>query len=245
MRRVGMRAAAGRRRWHVPLAVLVAVLLHGAVLTAWTLQNPRLPAPHSTPRQAMSVQWVFSADAKAPTPPAAQREAALPPVPRTDPAAARPAHRAEAAIRSAATSSPPAPPAPPVASAEVVVGRQDDTNPSSRAAAAPQRPASDARTADTLRWSADAVGRADRQEREWQRRHGTAPAAQLAAGTGNAAAVPLGAALSTREWRGGDGARVAQVEGPGGSTYCVRLPSANRQPELGAAPRVAPVSNCP
>lgn len=89
------------------------------------------------------------------------------------------------------------------------------------------------------------MGRADRQERAWQRRHGMAPAAQLAAQADGAGAAAQGAPVPAREWRGGDGARVAQVQGPGGSAYCVRLPSANRLPELGAAPRVAPVTNCP
>ncbi len=51
--------------------------------------------------------------------------------------------------------------------------------------------------------------------------------------------------MASREWRAGDGARVAQGNGLGDSTYCVRLPSANRLPQLGAAPRVAPVTNCP
>lgn len=114
------------------------------------------------------------------------------------------------------------------------------------AAPPPQRAASDSVVPDgPVQWSAEAVGRADRQERAWQQRHGTPPAAQLAAGAGGAGGASPGGAPAPREWRGGDGARVAQVQGLGGSTYCVRLPSANRLPELGAAPRVAPVTNCP
>ena len=114
------------------------------------------------------------------------------------------------------------------------------------AAPPPQRAASDSGAPDRpVQWSAEAVGRADRQERAWQRRHGAIPAAQLAAGAGSAGPRSLDGALAPREWRGSDGARGAQGQGLGGSTYCVRLPSANRLPELGAAPRVAPVTNCP
>lgn len=56
--------------------------------------------------------------------------------------------------------------------------------------------------------------------------------------------LPLGQAMSVRESVGADGSRGSRVEGTAG-TYCVRLPSANRLQDVGAAPRVALVTNCP
>ena len=233
---------ADRRYRRVAWAVLASVLLHGAVVTAWYLHRPSGPRAPQPLRQAMEVQWITAAP-----------EASVPPAPRRSaPAVAQQAKVPSVADRLARR---PPFPAAPTAQAPGRAGAA----PSSMAlpipgsahadatAAAPQRPASESRgEADApVRWSAEAVGRADRQEREWQRRHGSASPAGLAARAASSGTTPLGAGLTTREWRGGDGARVAQVQGPGGGTYCVRLPSANRLPELGAAPRVAPVGNCP
>ncbi|MBV7430280.1 MULTISPECIES: hypothetical protein [unclassified Acidovorax] len=234
------------------VAVVASVLLHGVILTAWNLSTSRVspslsapPQPFTSPRQAMEVQWITHAEVLQPAmavlgPGRAQ---ALPKGPVSAPASASRPVRAAERHRSAD--------APTDAVTGTVIGtparavQQPPPQAATAAAPAPELPASDSRMADApLRWSPDAVGRADRQEREWQRRHGAVPAAQLAVGDGAPAARPLGAAISTREWRGGDGSRVTQVESPSG-TYCVRLPSANRLPDVGAAPRVAPVSNCP
>ncbi|CAN7626157.1 hypothetical protein [Acidovorax sp. LjRoot194] len=254
MRRWGWGAAAVSRRRRVAVAVLAAVLLHGVVLTAWNLQQRHvLPSPSHSPRQAMEVQWITQADVL--PPPAARRDMeraqALPKVSASASASeARPVRAAER-LRSAGAPANALANAAPDAVTGTVLGARASVVPmpppqaGTAAAPAPQPPASDSRMTNApLRWSPDAVGRADRQEREWQRRHGAVPAAQLAVGDGAPADRPLGAAMSTREWRGGDGSRVTQVEGPAG-TYCVRLPSANRLPDVGAAPRVAPVSNCP
>lgn len=250
MRRWGVGAASASRRRRVAVAVVASVLLHGGMLIAWNLQQKRVP-PSPSPRQAMEVQWITQADVQ--QPPAAQRDTeraqALPKASAYE-SAARPVRAAERPHSTDAPAEAMADAANDAVTGTVIGARapvvpmhppQDGT----ATVPAPQPPASDSRMADApLRWSPDAVGRADRQEREWQRRHGAVPAAQLAVGDGAPAARPVGAALATREWRGGDGSRVTQVEGPAG-TYCVRLPSANRLPDVGAAPRVAPVSNCP
>ena len=241
------------------MAVVASVLLHGVVLTAWNLQPKHVPpSPSHSPRQAMEVQWITQADVL--QPPAARRDMeraqALPKVSASASASAsaseaRPVRAAER-LRSAGAPADALANAAPDAVTGTVLGARASVVPmpppqaGTAAAPAPQPPASDSRMTNApLRWSPDAVGRADRQEREWQRRHGDVPAAQRAAGAGAGAAMPWGGAVATREWRGGDGSRVAQVQGLGGSSYCVRLPSANRLPDAGAAPRVAPVTNCP
>ncbi|CAN7657369.1 hypothetical protein [Acidovorax sp. LjRoot117] len=249
MRQWGWGAAPVSRRRRVAVAVVASVLLHGVILTAWNLPSSRIfpspPAPPSaSPRQAMEVQWITPAEVLQPATAVREPERAQARPQGSVPASASRPVRAAERPRSAN--------APAEAVTGTVIGspppavQQPPAQAATAAAPAPQLPASDSRMADApLRWSPDAVGRADRQEREWQRRHGEVPAAQRAAGAGAGAAMPWGGAVATREWRGGDGARVAQVQGLGGSSYCVRLPSANRLPDVGAAPRVAPVTNCP
>lgn len=224
-------------------AALAAVLLHAALLTAWSLHTDRTPAPPAQ-RQAMEVQWITAEVAPLP----AMRQEALQmaphiPPPRKAEAAppARPTQRTAPERSSASLAPARAEAAAPV---EAMAVQATDSPPQSRAA-----PAADSRTGDAVHWNAEALNRADRQERQWQRRHGTSSAAQmaaqqLAAGLGDSRTTSLGATGATREWNGSDGSRVTQVQGPGG-TYCVRLPSANRLPDMGAAPRIAPVSNCP
>lgn len=249
MRYTGNGAVWGRtRNRRVAWAVLASLLLHGAVLTALNRQHlhgrPALPAA----RQAMEVLWIAKAPAEV-EPPAPQSVArplaplrALAPS-KTPQASAHPPRWPEPGpVVAAQAPGGAGAAAPPDASLSAPQGLRAGAV----AAPAPQRAASDSGASDgPVHWSAEAVGRADRQERAWQRRHGATPAAQLAAGSGGAGASSPGGAMSPREWHGGDGARVAQGQGLGGSTYCVRLPSANRLPELGAAPRVAPVTNCP
>lgn len=223
-------------------AVLASLLLHGAVLTAWHLQRPHAATALPVPRQAMEVLWIAA-------PPAPQREARAPAVVRPpSPAQAAASKKPVASLRPSRPLRQPEPgpvaAAPPEADPPAMPG--SSTKAIAAAAPLPQRAASDSGVPDTpVHWSAESVARADRQERAWQRRYGTASATQLVDAAGSAGVSSPGGALVTREWRGGDGARVAQVQAPGGGTYCVRLPSANRLPELGAAPRVAPVTNCP
>lgn len=240
LRRIGPGATDWAARYQrAGWAVLASVLLHGAVVTAWQLHSPAGRRAPPAPRAAMEVQWITAVPpAQAATAPSGGAKALVPARAPSAPGrtVARPQVRADPSVRAPEQNAAVAPPT----RADFGTDRQD------LAAAAPQQPASDSLAADApVRWSADAVGRADRQERDWLRRHGHAPAVQWAADTGPAEQTALGAGLATREWRGGDGARAVQVQGPGGSSYCVRLPSANRLPELGAAPRVAPVSNCP
>ena len=215
-------------------AALATVLLHAALLTAWSLHTSRTTAPPDA-RRAMEVQWITTEVAPPPTVP---REALRMQPPRKAEAmsTARPAKPANPE-RSDATLAPArAEAAPPV---EAMAVQATDTPPQSRAAQA-----ADSQTGDAVHWNAEALSRADRQERQWQRRYGTPSAAQLAAEQGISRITPAGTTLATREWSGSDGSRVTQVQGPGG-TYCVRLPSVNRLPDMGAAPRIAPVSNCP
>ncbi|WP_422845107.1 hypothetical protein [Acidovorax sp. M2(2025)] len=238
-------AAWGRvRPGRVACAVLASLLLHGAVFTAWHGQRPHGAPALPVPRQAMEVLWIAAAPA-ATAPPAPQPVARPSALLQAQAAAKTPV----ASLRPSRPPPPgPAAAAPPEAALPAAPGPRADAVADAMTAAAPppQRAASDSAVPDRpVQWSAEAVGRADRQERAWQRRHGATPAAQLAAGAGSAGTPSPGGPLAPREWRGGDGARVAQGQGLGGSTYCVRVPSANRLPELGAAPRVAPVTNCP
>ena len=90
------------------------------------------------------------------------------------------------------------------------------------------------------------MARALQRERAWQRRNG-APASDALAlqRVASAQALALGNGMSVHESAGADGSRVSRVQGAAGTAYCVRVPSANRLPELGSAPRLAPVTNCP
>jgi hypothetical protein len=242
---IGIGAGSGaRRHQRLGFAALVSLLLHGAAVTAWHLHSPPQRRTPPAARQAMQVQWITATpQARLQRAPAAGAEtfakdgAALRGPVRT---ANGPQRRPDAATRAPAQ-------AGRAQAVQASVPHFAGAQPTLEAPT-PQRPASHSGADDApVRWSPEAVGRADRQERRWQQRHGSGPAAaQLAAATESASpGTPLGGSLSAREWRGGDGARVAQVQGPDGSSYCVRLPSANRLPDQGAAPRVAPVSNCP
>lgn len=60
------------------------------------------------------------------------------------------------------------------------------------------------------------------------------------------AASPAPPALgmpTDKEWQDAYSGRVTRVESEAG-VYCVRLPPANRLPQVGAAPRIATVTNC-
>lgn len=60
------------------------------------------------------------------------------------------------------------------------------------------------------------------------------------------AASPAPPALgmpTDKEWQDAYFGRVTRVESEAG-VYCVRLPPANRLPQVGAAPRIATVTNC-
>ncbi|EJE50361.1 hypothetical protein PMI14_04981, partial [Acidovorax sp. CF316] len=126
--------------------------------------------------------------------------------------------------------------------AAAVLAVPQDTGPGVVAMPAPLPAASDAWDVPAIQWSPEGVARAARQEREWQRRHGTPAAAALAANPAGAAPRALGT-LTEKEWQNAYSGRVTRVESEAG-VYCVRLPSANRLPEQGAAPRIAAVTNC-
>lgn len=203
-------------RWRLGSAVAASLLLHGAAL--WWLVAPeragRPPVPQ--PRQSMQVLWIT-----APAP-ASPVEA---PVARAEAPGAKPFAGPVREVRSA--------PSP------AVLALPEGTGPGMVALPAPLPAASDAREAPAVRWSPEDVARAARLELEWQRRHGTPAAAALAAGPSPRA---LGT-MSEQEWQNHATGRVTRVESEAG-VYCVRLPSANRLPEVGAAPRIAAVTNC-
>lgn len=201
-------------RWRLGSAVAASLLLHGAAL--WWLVGPapaaRMPVPQ--PRQSMQVLWIAA-------PPAApQAEAAAP-------RSVQPGVRPPTGLAREARSAPP----------PAVLALPEGSGSAMVAIPAPLPAASDARDAPAVQWSPEDIARAARQEREWQRRHGTAAA--LAAGPAPRA---LGT-MSEREWQNHATGRVTRVESDAG-VYCVRLPSANRLPEVGAAPRIAAVTNC-
>lgn len=106
--------------------------------------------------------------------------------------------------------------------------------------AAQPRPGASSPQPAPVPWDSEGIARALQQERTWQRRQGIPTAQALAPASG----VHLREGISVHESVGGDGSRVSRVQGPAG-TYCVRVPSANRLPEHGPAPRLAPVTNCP
>ena len=221
-----MRVPDGGRpsRWRLACAVTVSVLLHLTGLWWAVLREPAVRAPIQPARQAMEVLWILdrpAAQALAPLPaPSEPGEARRP-----QDAAPRPAPVSEA--RSARS---PAAPVPP-----------EGTGQGMAAISVPLPAASDARDEPAVHWSPEGVARAARQEREWQRRHGPPAAAALAAGAAGSAPRPLGT-LSEKEWNNAYAGRVTRVESEAG-VYCVRLPSANRLPEVGAAPRIATVTN--
>ncbi len=217
-----MRRPEGGRpgRWRLGCAAAASVLLHLAGLWWAVLREPAVPAPVEPARQAMEILWIWDRPAQALAAPAAPPE----------PGEARRSQGA-APMPEARSGRSPAAPVPP-----------EGTGQGMAAISLPLPAASDAREEPTVHWSPEGVARAARQEREWQRRHGTPAAAALAAGAAGSAPRPLGT-LTEKEWNNAYADRVTRVESEAG-VYCVRLPSANRLQEIGAAPRIATVKNC-
>lgn len=212
----------GRRR--LGCAVAASLLLHAVLLWRLVLPSSAVRLPEPLARQAMEVLWIT-------TPQAA---ALVSRTPAPEPVAAQPSRSVgprPGPVREGRSVHSPA-----------VLALPQDTGPGLVAIPAPVPAASDAREAPTIQWSPEGVARAARQEREWQRRHGSPAAAALAANTASAAPRALGT-LTEKEWQNAYAGRVTRVESEAG-VYCVRLPSANRLPELGAAPRIATVTNC-
>jgi len=106
--------------------------------------------------------------------------------------------------------------------------------------AAQPRPGASSPQPAPVPWDSEGIARALQRERTWQRRQAAPTSAALVPESG----VRLGEGVSEHGSVGGDGSRVTRVQGPAG-TYCARVPSANRLPDLGAAPRLAAVTNCP
>lgn len=219
------------------MAVALSLLLHAALVTVGVKTAGHPPRMHSSAEKAM--QWVKVvplAPARVPERPAAPMplRVAVPraaPAERTAPAAAALAPTAALAPLAATESE------PHLAAEHYTASPHGGAAPPLPGASNPQ-PASG--TSDP-----EGIARALQRERNWQRRHGTPAAEALVPQR----AVPvsgmrLGEGVSVHESVGGDGSRVSRVQGPAG-TYCVRVPSANRLPEIGAAPRLAPVTHCP
>lgn len=249
----GLQYAGGRfprRHSRLLWAMAVSVLFHGMLLATWLAQVPLVKTPKAE-REAMEVQWI-TADFRAPPP-------ALPATPSPEPSAVgralpasarmkRPAVAVGSPMRTgaapavsaegAAVASAPANPLPPL--------RGDSSTPTAQQLQVPPTPlpaASGSRSPEAARWSHEDIARALRKERDWQRRHGLPSASVMAAQDPSSMHRTQGLPHA-REWRSTDGARVTRVEGAGG-VYCVRVPSANQPLEMGAAPRVAPVTSCP
>ncbi len=224
-----MRRPEGGRpgRWRLGCAVAASLMLHATGLWWWLVQPApavRVSAPLA--RQAMEVLWIMVEPTESATP------ASPLPVPiRGEGRSAQADAPRPGQAREARSVPPHAPDAP-----------SEDTGQTVVALPAPLPAASDPREAPAVHWSPEGVARAARQESEWQRRHGAPAAAALAAGTGGSAPRPLGT-LTEKEWNNAYTGRVTRVESAEG-VYCVRLPSANRLPEIGAAPRIATVTNC-
>ncbi|MDZ7861642.1 hypothetical protein [Acidovorax sp.] len=240
------------------MAVALSLALHAALLVVWVNREPRRQ-PRALQPASVVMQWmeVTVLPPAAPVAPAAP--AASPP--RTAVAAARVLPR-PAVGRSAPV---PTDPVPNSQNATAVqseaglasavldgAGNQAAGRASlSTAIAAPPQPAASspltasATPAAPAPWEADGIARALQRERAWQRRHGS-PASEALAVRPQAhePGPPMGQAMSVRESVGADGSRGSRVQGAAG-TYCVRVPSANRLQDVGAAPRVAPVTNCP
>lgn len=217
-----MRLPEGGRpgRWRLGCAAAASVLLHLAGLWWAVLRDPAGRAPIQPARQAMEILWVLDRPAQALAPPSVPLE----------PGGARRAQGAGPVLQARSVRSPAAPVLP------------ESTGQGMAAIPAPLPAASDTRDEPAVHWSPEGVARAARQERAWQRRHGTPAAAALAAGAAGSAPRPLGT-LTEKEWNNAYAGRVTRVESEAG-VYCVRLPSANRLPEIGAAPRIATVTNC-
>jgi len=211
----------GAGRWRLGCAVVASLLLHGAAL--WWLVFPAAAVRVTVvpPRQSMEVLWISAPPAQSAAPPmtpAAQSEPSAAPLPL-------------AARKGRSAHSPAAPVLP-----------ADETGQGAVAMRAPLPAASDTQDEPAVQWSPEGVARAARQEREWQRRHGSPAATALAANAAGSAPRPLGT-LTEKEWQNAYSGRVTRVESEAG-VYCVRLPSANRLSQVGAAPRIATVTNC-
>ena len=233
--RFDLRGRSGHRR--LGLAVALSVLVHAALVTVAVTTAGR--PPRVLPPAEKAMQWVEVvpvAPAQAPVRPVAPMplRVAAPraaPAERTAPAAAALAPAAAQAPLAATDSEP-------------RLAAEHDTAFLHRAAA-PPRPGASNPQPPSGTWDTEGIARALQRERNWQRRHGT-PAAEALVPQREVpvSGVRLGEGVSVHESVGGDGSRVSRVQGPAG-THCVRVPSANRLPEIGAAPRLAPVTNCP
>lgn len=236
-----MHDSARARRWRLAGAVAVALAMHGALLVGWvgaggrTARTPR-PAPALA---AAAMQWVTA------IPQAPSRNAAAPAVAQAEPKRTTvdmaPARRT--ATREPRATAEPAP----AMSADPFTVREEGVAVQNAAAPAPLPTASGAQPSPVTAagWDADGIARALREERAWQRRHGAPAWGGPVAYTWGPTPGLSGSPVSVRdESVGADGSRLGRVQGPAG-TYCVRVPSANRLPEVGAAPRLAPVTNCP
>lgn len=211
-------------RWRLVGAVAASLLLHAVLLWRLVLPASAVRVPEPPARQAMEVLWITAPQAAAPV----SRTPAPEPVAAQASRSARPR---PGPVREGRSVRPPA-----------ALALPQDTGPGLVAMPAPVPAASDARDVPAIQWSPEGVARAARQEREWQRRHGSPAAAALAANAASPAPRPLGT-LTEKEWQNTYAGRVTRVESEAG-VYCVRLPSANRLPEQGAAPRIATVTNC-
>lgn len=212
----------GRRR--LGAAVVASLLLHAVLLWRLVLPASAVRVPEPPARQAMEVLWITAPQVAAPV----SRTPAPEPVAAQPPRSAGP--RAGPVREGRSVHSP------------AVLALPQEASPGLVAIPAPLPAASDARDVPAIQWSPEGVARAARQEREWQRRHGSPAAAALAANAASPAPRPLGT-LTEKEWQNAYSGRVTRVESEAG-VYCVRLPSANRLPEVGAAPRIATVTNC-
>ncbi|WP_140426861.1 hypothetical protein [Acidovorax sp. Root267] len=236
-----------RRR--LGMAVALSLVLHAALLTVWMKKEVRQPRARQPATAAMQWVTVMAPPPAAPPPRAPKAEVAAAQVlPRS-----ALGHPAVAAGRSAHAPTDPAP----AARAAVGIagagvdgerhGAADRAAPPAQAAVPSQTAPSSPlpASAASAPWEADSIARALQRERTWQRRHGSpATDALTVRREAPAPGLPMGHEMSVRESVGAGGGRVSRVQGAAG-TYCVRVPSANRLPELGAAPRLAPVTTCP
>ncbi len=223
--RFDLLSGSGRQR--LVLAVTLSLLMHAALITVGvkTGERPlRVPPP--------ALQWVEVV----PVTPARVPERPAAPMPlRAAVPSAAPAGQGAPAVAAQAPSG--------VAEAQPRMAAQDEA-PLSCVAVQPLPGASSQQPAP-VPWDSEGIARALQRERAWQRRHGPPAADALAAAPyrGAVSGVPSGQGVAVHESAGPDGRRVSRVEGPAG-TYCVRVPSANRLPDQGAAPRLALPTHC-
>ena len=224
-------------------AAAVALAIHGALLVVCVGPGGggvRPPKPSPAPLAA-AMQWVTPILQAPPRPaPATTLPQAEPRRTSADTAPARHTPAREPRVAAVPAAAP---------SAGLVVARDEGgAAPPAQVLAAPAPlPTSSGPQPSTLAAGAldtDGIARALREERAWQRRHGVSAWGGAVARTEGSASGLLRGSVSVSESVGADGSRLSRVQGPAGS-YCVRVPSANRLPDVGAAPRVAPVTNCP